>query len=249
MRKLCAVFALSLLPLAAVAAGAQDPGESLPKLISHADAQYPPIARTARIMGDVVVKIITDGQLVVEAKAESGPPLLQNAAEDNAKTWKFAPHTPGTFRVTYRFKFMESNLVTSFPSWGPVVEVAAVPPTIPTIAITYAGRDLGTWKAMLASPYGKSSETLKFVATGRDGEWLNFHVLGETDTEYYEHDYGSVNGDFLSFVTKLKQPGGKNLLTCLSGKMSRDRIVGTFVDESGVRGTWTATQVRDSEKK
>jgi len=243
MQKLWAVLALSLLPLGA---RAQDSGETLPKLLSHADVVYPAIARTAHVMGDVVVKITTDGVSVVDAVAESGPALLQRASVDNAKTWKFAPHGPGTFHVTYRFKFMDGNVATSFPESAAVVEVAAVPATL---TVTYGGRGLGTWKATLTSAHGKSSETFEFVATGRDGEWLDFHVSGETDAEYDEHDYGSVNGDFLTFVTKLKQPGGKNLLTCLSGKMSRDKIVGTFVDELGLRGTWSAIRIPDPEKK
>jgi outer membrane biosynthesis protein TonB len=112
MRKLCAVIVLSLTGLAA-AQGAQDSGESLPKLISHADAEYPAIARTAHIMGDAVAKITTDGQSVVQAQAESGPTLLETASLDNAKTWKFAPHTPGTFHVTYRFVLTPGDVLTS----------------------------------------------------------------------------------------------------------------------------------------
>ncbi len=237
---------LSLLPLAAVATGAQDSAETLPKLISHADAVYPPIAKTAHVMGDVVVKITTDGESVVEANAESGPALLRKAAEDNAKTWKFAPHSPGTFHVTYRFKFIDGDMATSFPNTEALVEVAAVPPTI---SITYGGRGLGTWKAVLTSSRGKSSETFEFVATGPGGEWLDFHVVGATEEQADEDEYGNVKDHFLTFITKLAEPGGKRLETCLVGKMTGDKIVGTFVDEAGVRGTWTATRIPDAEKK
>jgi len=126
MRILGAALMLLLLPPAAAAAGAQDPTETLPKLISHADAVYPAIAKTAHVMGDVVVKITTDGESVVESKAESGPPLLLKAAEDNAKTWKFAPHSPATFHVTYRFKFIGGD-TTSFPDAPAIVEFRRFP--------------------------------------------------------------------------------------------------------------------------
>jgi hypothetical protein len=246
MRKLCAVFALSLLTLATARLRAQDSGESLPKLISHADAQYPPIARTAHVMGDVVVKITTDGESVVESKAESGPPLLLKAAENNAKTWKFAPHTPGTFHVTYRFRFLEGSAATSFPNSSSIVEVAALPQTL---TITYGGIGLGTWKAVLRSSRGKFFETFEFVGTGPESEWLNFRVVGASEEQADEDEYGNVKDDFLTFTTKLAEPGGKRRKTCLAGKMMGDKIIGTFVDESGVRGTWTATRIPDPEKK
>jgi hypothetical protein len=246
MRKSCAVLSLSLLVLAPASAVAQDSGETPPKLVSHADAVYPAIARAAHVMGDVVVRITTDGQSVVEAHAESGPPLLLKAAEDNAKTWKFAPHSPGTFQVTYRFEFMDGDVATSFPNSSSIVEVTAV---APTMTVTYGGMGMGKWKAVLKSSHGRLNEDFGFTATGPEGQWLDFHVLGAPDEQYDEDNYGNVDGDFLTFVTELAEPDGKRLKTCLVGKMSESKIVGTFVDESGVRGTWTATRIPDSEKK
>jgi hypothetical protein len=248
MRKLCAVFALSLLPLATASLGAQDSGASLPRLVSHADAQYPPIAKTAHVMGDVVVKITTDGESVVESKAESGPPLLLKAAEDNAKTWKFAPHTPGTFHVTYRFKFMDGNVATSFPNSDSVVEVAATPEVI---GVYYASMGMGRWKASLNSPHGRLLQTWEMSATGPHGEWLDVETLGTADAkdDDEEDDYGHKEGEFLIFSKKIVEPDRKRLETYLVGKWSKTRIVGTFVDESGVRGTWTATRIPDAEKK
>lgn len=248
MRKLCAVFALSLLPLAAAASGAQDSSESLPKLISHADAVYPAIAKTAHVAGEVVVKITTDGESVVESKAETGPPLLLKAAEDNAKTWKFAPHTPGTFHVTYRFKFMDGNIATSFPRSDAVVEVAATPEVMHAY---YSSMGMGKWKAALTSPHGRLSQTWEMSATGPQGEWLDIETPGRADAkdDDEEDDYGHKEGDFLIFSKTLAEPDGKRLKTYLVGKWSKTRITGTFVDESGVRGTWTATQIPDPEKK
>lgn len=251
MRKLCAVFALSLLPLAAAASGAQNSGESLPKLISHDDAVYPAIARTAHIMGDVVVKITTDGQSVVDAQAESGPALLQRASVDNAKTWKFAPHTAGTFHVTYHYDFAASDAAaaTSFPNSSDKVEVKVVVPA-PELIIEYAWIGLGKWKAELMSPHGKLSQTLKFSYSGSHGELLDVETAGARDEDDDDNeDYGKKEGNLLDFSMKLAQPDGKQLKTYLVGKMTESRIVGSFVDESGVRGTWTATRIPDAEKK
>jgi hypothetical protein len=246
MRKSWAALALSLLVLAPANAVAQDSGQALPKLVSHANAVYPPIARAAHVTGDVVVKITTDGQSIVEAHAESGPPLLLKAAEDNAKTWKFAPHSPATFHVAYRFEFMDGDVTASFPNSGSIVEVATIPQTI---TVTYGGMGMGKWKSVLKSSHGRLNEDFEFTATGPEGQWLDFHILGATDEQNDEDDYGSVDGDFLTFVTKLTEPDGRRLKTCLAGKMSHDKIVGTFVDESGIRGTWTATRIPESEKK
>jgi hypothetical protein len=244
-------FVLSLLPLAAVALGAQDSGESLPKVISHDDAVYPAIARTAHIMGDVVVRITTDGESVREAKAESGPPLLLKAADDNAKTWKFAPHTPGAFDVTYHYDLLPSgNAVvgTSFPDSSGKVEVKVVMPPSQLIVDPVAVR-LGTWKAEWTSLHGRLFRTLEFSYSGPDDdESLGVEIVGVPDDDADDY-YGHKDGDFLAFSMKLAEPDGKRLKTYLVGKMTGNKIVGTFVDESGVRGTWTATLIPDSEKK
>lgn len=249
MRNLWAVLLLSLLPLAA--AGVQDSAESLPTLVSHADAIYPAIARTAHVMGDVVVKIVTDGQSVVDARAESGPPLLRKAAEDNAKTWKFAPHTAGTFHVTYHFDFASSDAATatSFPNSLDRVEVKVVVPA-PQLIVEYAWIGLGKWKAEYTSPHGKLSQTLEISYSGPHGEWLEVDIPGAPDEKGDDNDdYGKKDGGLLDFNMKLVEPDGQRLKTYLVGRMSGNRIVGSFVDESGVRGTWTATRIPNSEKK
>jgi Gram-negative bacterial TonB protein C-terminal len=256
MRNSCTVLALSLLVLAPANALAQDSGQPLPKLVSHADAVYPAIARAAHVMGDVVVKITTDGQSVVDAVAESGPPLLCQASVDNAKTWKFEPHIPGTFHVTFRYKISAGDAAASFPgSPGNVeVEVAALPSTI---QITWAWAELGKWKAELKSPHGRLAKVFEFSYSGPHGEWLDVGVPGsptddtddDTDERANDDEFTHKDGDFLAFAMKLAEPDGRLLETYLIGKMSGDKIVGTFMDESGVRGTWSATRIRVSEKK
>lgn len=241
-----AVLLLSLVSLAA-AAQPQDASQSLPRLISHGDAIYPQIAKTAHIMGDVVVKITTDGESVVDAKAESGPPLLTKASEDNAKTWKFAPHTPGTFRITYRYKLTDGDVAT-FPSPSAVVEISA---GNPTVTINYAWAGLGRWKAELKSRHGRLSETFRFSFSGPDGEWLDVET-GDSSTSDADNDddeFSRKDGDFLIFSMKLLEPDGKRVQTYLVGRILGDKLVGTFVDESGVSGTWTATRVPGSEEK
>jgi len=202
-------------------------------------------------MGDVVVKITTDGQSVVDAQAESGPALLQRASVDNAKTWKFVAHTPGTFHVTYHYDLGSGDgaAATSFPSSAATVEIVAAPQTI---SIYWAWVGLGKWKAELKSPHGRLPEVFEFSYSGPNDEWLNAEIPGAPEEKVDDNDnddYGHKNGDFLVFSMKLPEPDGKRLETYLTGKMTGDKIVGTFVDESGVRGTWTATRIPDAEKK
>jgi TonB family protein len=75
---------------------------ALPHTVSEYDARqhlvqmtepvYPPIARAARIQGDVVIEIVidTDGEVVSE-KFLSGPLMLEQAALDAVKKWRFNP--------------------------------------------------------------------------------------------------------------------------------------------------------------
>jgi hypothetical protein len=238
--------------LAPASALAQDSGEPLPKLVSHADAVYPAIAHLAHVQGDVVVKITTDGESVSDAVAESGPPLLRRAAEDNARTWKFAPHSPGTFHVSFRYKISSSDVAASFPdSPGNVdVEVVASPGEL---HIDWTWGELGKWRAELKSPHGRFSKVLEFLDSGPNDEWLRVENPGwqdaKGDDKADDDEFSRKDGDFLIFSMKLAEPDGKRLETYLTGKMSGDKIVGTFVDESGVRGTWSATRIPDSEKK
>ena len=80
----------------------------LPPVLSYAQPIYPQIARSAHVEGDVVASIVTDGELVGMVTIESGPPLLTKVTDDNLRTWKFAPHQAGTFRVTFRYKIVDS---------------------------------------------------------------------------------------------------------------------------------------------
>ena len=71
---------------------------------------YPPMAKVARIGGEVKVEIVVDEEgNVVSARAVSGHPLLKDAAVQAANRWKFEPFimngnpskVGGTIKLTF----------------------------------------------------------------------------------------------------------------------------------------------------
>jgi protein TonB len=63
-----------------------------PKLISSVSAVYPANARTQRIQGDVLLDALVDATGKVTAiKLINGHPLLQQAAMDSLRLWKYQP--------------------------------------------------------------------------------------------------------------------------------------------------------------
>jgi protein TonB len=63
-----------------------------PKVISTSSPTYPPQATLQRVQGDVVVDALVDEKgRVTSAKAVSGSPLLQQAAVNAVRTWKYEP--------------------------------------------------------------------------------------------------------------------------------------------------------------
>jgi TonB family protein len=73
---------------------------------------YPPIARAARVSGDVEVsfQLRADGT-VVTAEAVSGPPMLRQAAIDGVKQAQFeckdCTGTLTSFSISYRFEMID----------------------------------------------------------------------------------------------------------------------------------------------
>jgi hypothetical protein len=239
MRLPHAIPILLLSLVAVLGAAAQEPPEILPKVVRHAEPVYPPIARAAHIVGDVRVKITTDGESVRDAQAETGPPMLRKTAEDNARTWKFVAHTPGTFHVNFRYKLSSDDVEVAFLESPSIVEIRA---PAPAMIIDNGWIGLGRWKAQLKGVHGNSSEVFTLSYSGPDGEWLNGNALnskGEND----EIDFGHKEGDLLGFTISLSHPDGQHIKTFFVGKMMRDKIVGTFVDDAGSTGQWTAVRV------
>ena len=200
---------------------------------------YPPLARQTRIQGEVLVKITTDGESVLNAETEKGHPLLRTAAEDNAKTWKFAAHPPGTFHVTFRYKLLSDNVDVEFLELPAIVQIEASPPEM---IIDYADIGLGTWKAQLKSAHGETSRTLKLYYSGPNGDWLGGRAIGPKG-EKEEIDFGHRERDFLAFTLKLRQSDGQRVKAFLVGRIKGTKIVGTFVDDAGITGDWTAVRV------
>jgi len=81
--------------------------KEMPVVLSGGIPIYPLMARTARIEGTVVLKVMTDGTSVSQIDVKSGPPMLAAAAKENVSTWKFLSHTPTWFEVTFQFHISE----------------------------------------------------------------------------------------------------------------------------------------------
>src|ERR1700676_5530636 len=82
-----------------------------PRLPIHVlSLTYPPVARQARITGDVVLiaHIGSDGSVSIPIR-KSGHPLLLQAAEDNLKAWKFQTGESQEMEITYHFKTGEHS--------------------------------------------------------------------------------------------------------------------------------------------
>jgi TonB family protein len=242
MRIRCTILALSVFLAALVCAMAQETPEVLPKVIQHAEPIYPPLARQTRIQGEVRVKITTDGESVRDAEGETGHPLLRTAAVDNVRTWKFVAHTPGTFHVTFRYKLLDGNTDVEFLESPAIVEIEASPPEL---SIYYAWLGLGTWKAQMKSAHGKYGRVFKLYSSGPNGDWLDGEALSPKGKSE-KIDFGHIEGDFLAFTITLSQPDGQHVKTFFIGKMKKDKIVGTLVDDAGIRGEWTAVRIADS---
>lgn len=63
-----------------------------PKLIQEVQPTYPPLAKQARIQGDVVIESVISAQgHVTQMRVVSGSPLLVQAAERALEQWKYQP--------------------------------------------------------------------------------------------------------------------------------------------------------------
>lgn len=245
MRHAQMILVLAVLIGPVSVAMAQQPSEALPQVIQHVQPTYPPLARQTRIDGDVRVKFTTDGESVHDVASESGNPLLRTAAEENVRTWKFVPHTPGTFHVTFHYKFATDTTEVSFLESPAIVQVEAPTPMIG--GIVWGWLDLGTWKAQLSSAHGKTWQVISLSYSGPNEDWLDGNAVGPRGKKE-EIDFGHKEGNFLAFTINLRQPDGQHIKTFFVGKISKYKIVGTFVDNAGITGEWTAVRLADKPK-
>lgn len=82
-------------------------GTQLPKdpdALLHKDQPvYPPIAKAVRVSGIVVMNVVIGGTGAIEnPHVISGPPMLQQAALDAVRTWRFKPYLVGGEAVEAR---------------------------------------------------------------------------------------------------------------------------------------------------
>jgi TonB family protein len=91
--------------------------EAISHLQQHVEPVYPPIARAAGVVGDVVLQVdIDSGGHVTAIKTISAPPMLIGAATDAVKQWIYRPfllnNKPVLARTTVTIKFAlpESDL-------------------------------------------------------------------------------------------------------------------------------------------
>jgi TonB family protein len=77
------------------------------------ELKYPPIARVARVQGDVVVSFRqTPEGGTADVTAISGPPMLQGSAVENVKAWHFATTAEAAgqvHKVTFHFRLDPPN--------------------------------------------------------------------------------------------------------------------------------------------
>jgi TonB family protein len=97
------------LGLGANMSGAQQSNEPLPVVATASVPFYPPAARVAHIEGTVRLRVVTDGKRASAITAQSGPPMLAAAAEENVRTWQFKVHKPVTFEATFQYKLLSES--------------------------------------------------------------------------------------------------------------------------------------------
>jgi hypothetical protein len=232
-------LSLVVLAVALPSAIAQQPSDILPKIVQHDEPIYPPLARQTRIGGDVRIEFSTNGESVTDVVVESGHPLLRPAAESNVRTWKFASHTPGKFYVIFRYKLESGGTEITFPESPSIVQIEAAPMAI-SDGPCGSTLDIGTWKIRLNSSPGVISQVLDLSSSCAGSLEGTARGPGgkeeKIESRYYEDP-------FLAFATNIHQPDGRNIKTFFAGRISKSKIVGAFVDDTGTTGQWTGVRM------
>ncbi len=91
---------LALLPallLVPAASSQQEATESARKIVNRVSPQYPQIARTMKLKGNVKAEALVQPNGVVKSvEVKGGHPVLVRAAQDAIYKWKWAPATHET---------------------------------------------------------------------------------------------------------------------------------------------------------
>jgi len=204
-------------------------GEAFPTALAYDVAIYPPLARQARIQGEVRLEIITDGKSVVTATAISGQPLLAGAAEQNALTWRFEPHKPTKFTMTYEYKLSDGPAKIAWRSPG-TMEITAGPPTV--IADSWPA-STGPWKLTVKTQWGESEMTAMLGGA--------FDSVKTSDGTEFHVNCPIFEGSHVEFCVKTVLPGTRiPTMVLYKGQMNSEAMAGTFSDAEGTQGTWSA---------
>jgi hypothetical protein len=100
------VLSASLIVLAGVLprASGQQVSQNLPLVLGASVPLYPRAALLAHIIGNVKLRVSTDGTRISDVQILSGPPMLARAAQENIRTWQFKEHNPTVFLVTFEYR-------------------------------------------------------------------------------------------------------------------------------------------------
>ncbi len=208
----------------------------VPEITQHEQPDYPMLPWEAHIEGQVRMRITTDTYCVSSVTTQSSEPLLAEAAEANVRTWWFVLHKPGTFNMTFNYRFLRPGV--SFLEKPGMVEIWQVNSVIggPRSGLwNDGGYEDEIWKAQLTSPLGHLQLTFHFrYGCCEEGDVTDM----KHRQEEVKQGYASV--DELGFSTIVRMTKNQPTRVSLIGRRSGDRVKGVFFDQSGTSGTWSA---------
>ncbi len=80
-------------------------GENIPDLVKGRRPVWPPMARLASVVGEVVVRLSVDLAGKVTVHSVEGPDMLKSAAEQAAATWVFRRTAIDRLNLVATFKY------------------------------------------------------------------------------------------------------------------------------------------------
>ena len=89
-----------------------------PRMPIHVESlSYPPLARMARISGNIVATVWIDPEGRVSIPVlPNGHPLLVHAVEENIKTWRFRSGPGSELKVSYHFRIKSESKLNPLPT-------------------------------------------------------------------------------------------------------------------------------------
>jgi outer membrane biosynthesis protein TonB len=227
-----AVFLLVMFAGHSAVLRAQESSKTLPEVTEHAAIVYPPLARQARIQGQVRLRVTTNGHAVTAVYIDEGHPILAQSAEQSVRTWKFVDHVPATFDVTFKFQDLEKTR-----------RFLEQPGLVQVIEGTESGISSYTlpekWNAQVRNAQG-TIETNLTLWTYRTFETeLDGYTIGPQGQERDIRET-HIDEDMLGFDARLDDKYGQRLKFSMIGKMTGDKIKGVFLNYWGEGGIWTA---------